>query len=434
MSAANPEAAAVAGLKERLFHDVRGRLSTHPAPDGGADRREWGRAVIAGALRDLAEEELRAGRTPPARSAEEQAARYVWDALFGLGGLQPLLDDPEVENINCNGCDVVHVRRADGSRQQVRPVAATDAELVDLIRTVAARGTSGERRLDRGSPAVSVELPDGSRLFAVLDISRRPAIAIRRHRYRDVTLAELERLGTIDPRVRALLAAAVKAPLNIVVSGGTAAGKTTLLRALCAEIPPAERLVTIEDAYELGLGREHRIHPDVVELQARDPNTEGAGAVPLAKLTRWALRMSPDRVIVGEVRGSEGLPMVQAMSQGNDGSMSTVHASTSAGALLRLATYLMRAEGVSLTTANLMLSGAIHLVAHLDTRADGARVVTSIREVVGADGDHVISNEIIRPAPDASHTGRGGVPGAPIRATTMDKLASAGFTPELMAD
>lgn len=408
-----------------LHNAVRLRLADQPYPPDGVDRREWGHAVISASLDAYAQGELRAGRTPPDPGSERDAARQVWDDLFGLGGLQRLLDDPDIENINCNGCDHVHVRRADGTRERVAPVAASDGELVGLLRTVAARSGAEERRLDRGSPAVSVELPDGSRMFAVIGISRRPSVAIRRHRYRDVTLAELERLGTVSPYVRGLLAAAVMARRNILVSGGTAAGKTTLLRALAAEIPPADRLITIEDAYELGLDRDEQAHPDVVALQAREPNIEGEGAVPVAGLTRWALRMAPDRVIVGEVRGSEALPMVQAMSQGNDGSMSTIHASSSRGALLRLATYLVPAEHLSLAAANLMIAGAVHLIVHLDTAADGTRVVSSVREVVDADGDQVVSNEVIRPG-NAGHPL--GVPGAPLRSETAAALAAAGFT------
>ena len=413
-------------LVEWLRHETRRRISAQPSPPDGADRREWGLAIIAAALDDRARRALRAGRPPADPAAEQRAARRVWDDLFGLGGLQPLLDDPDIENINCNGADSVHIRRADGSREQAPAVASSDAELLDLIRTVVARSGAEERRLDRGSPAVSVELADGSRLFAVVDLARRPLVSIRRHRHRDVTLAKLERLGTVTLAVRELLSAAVRARLNIVISGGTSAGKTTLLRALSAEIPADERLVVIEDTYELGLDRDRGAHPDAVALQAREPNIEGKGGVALAELTRWALRMSPDRVIVGEVRGGEALPMLQAMSQGNDGSLSTIHASGSGAALLRLATYLLRAEHLSLAAANLMIAGAVHLVVHLDARPDGHRAITSVREVVGAHGDQVISNEIIQPGSD----GRG-VPGAPPRTDTAMKLVAAGLNTDV---
>lgn len=397
-----------------------GRGSGMPA---GADRREWGRAVIAAALEEQAQQALRAGRPPANPIIEREAANRVWNEMFGLGALEELLADPDIENIHCNGCDNVHVRRADGSRQQVAPVASSDAELVELVRTVIARSGAEERRLDRASPAVSAELPDGSRLFAVT-LARRVSVSIRRHRHRDVTLADLERLGTITRPLRGLLAAAVRARFNIVISGGTAAGKTTLLRALASEISPSERLVTVEDTFELNLDQA-AAHPDTVALQAREPNLEGRGGITLAEVTRWALRMAPDRVIVGEVRGREAAPMIQAMSQGNDGSLSTIHSSSSSTAFLRLAACLLEAEQIAhlnLPEVNLLIAGAVHLVVHISARPDGTRTVTSIREVVDADGPRIVSNEIIRPGRD----GRA-APGAPIRSATVAALAAAGY-------
>jgi Flp pilus assembly CpaF family ATPase len=343
---ARPDAAA-ARLRERLRESLAEQLPPRVDAEQRATgspidvrrSREIAQRIVDDATRLHSEAELMANRPLVPAEAERQVAEQVLDALFGLAGLQPLLDDPQIENINVNGYDRVFVRYATGERAQLGPVGESDAELVDLVRELAARSGVEERRFDRGSPAVSLQLPDGSRLFAVMALTDggRPSISIRRHRFLTVTLAELRRLGMLDERVRAFLAALVRARKNVLVTGGTAIGKTTLLRGLACEIDPAERLVTIEDAFELGLDKDPARHPDVVALQAREPNIEGEGAVSQAELVRWALRMSPDRVIVGEIRGPEVVPMCNAMSQGNDGSMATVHASSSRIAFARLA-------------------------------------------------------------------------------------------------
>jgi Flp pilus assembly CpaF family ATPase len=179
-------------------------------------------------------------------------------------------------------------------------------------------------------PRLSLRLPDGSRLFAVMSVSRRPLVSIRRHPLADYSLADLVANATLDAPLAAVLAAIVRARCNVVVSGGANTGKTQTLRALAKAIPPYERLVTIEDAFELDLDADPLAHPNVAALQAREPNIEGQGAVDMAELVRWGLRMNPSRVIVGEARGAEVIPLLNAMSQGNDGSIATIHASSSA--------------------------------------------------------------------------------------------------------
>ncbi|WP_239340891.1 CpaF family protein, partial [Frankia sp. CiP3] len=353
----------------------------------------------------------------PSAEVEAQVHQAVLDGLFGLAGLQPLLDDPDIENININGADQVFVRYADGRRERRDPVAASDAE---LIRTVAARVGIEERRFDRAAPRLSMQLPDGSRMFAVMSVVGRPSVSIRRHRYQQVSLADLVGMGTISHELEGFLSAAVRARLNMLICGATNIGKTTFLRALAAQIPPSERIITIEDNLELDLHR-LRVHDDVVALQSREANVEGEGEVTLAELVRWALRMSPDRVIVGESRGAEVIPMLNAMSQGNDGSMTTLHASSSAGAFLKVATYAAQApERLSLEATNLLVASAVHLVIYLGYATNGARVVSSIREVTGADGLLVSSNEVWRPGAD----GRA-VPGAPPQPATAAALQAA---------
>ena len=392
-----------------------------------ADEQALGRQLIAEAMERRARAAVTSGQAVMSPSAEDELARNTFDALFRLNRLQRLLDDPDIENINANGCDVVWVRYADGRRTQVEPIAESDDELEEMLRTAAARTGIGERRFDRGSPRLSLQLPDGSRLFALMAVAARPCLSIRRHRYLRITPDDLIGMGTLDLALREFLRAAMLARKSCIICGGAGVGKTTLLRAMAADISPAERLVTIEDSLELGLDRFGDLHPDVVALEAREPNLEGEGGVSLAELVRWALRMSPDRVIVGEARGEEVLALLNAMSQGTDGSMATLHASSSRGAFSKLATYAVQApERLPLEATNLLVANAVHFVIYL--AQDGERrFVSSIREVVDAEGPMVVSNEIFR-------TGPGGraVPGVPLRDETLDQLIAVGFDPGLL--
>jgi Flp pilus assembly CpaF family ATPase len=281
-------------------------------------------------------------------------------------------------------------------------------------------------------------------------VAARPAVSIRRHRFADLSLDDLCAMGALDHGLRTLLAAAVRARKNIVVSGAMNSGKTTLLRALAAEIDPRERIVTIEQAFELGLDTGSSRHPDMVALEARPANVEGAGRIPVGDLVRRSLRMNAERVIVGEVLGDEVLPMLNAMSQGRSGSMCTIHAESSAGVFRRIASYAIQApERLPLDATNLLIAGALHFVVHLDSemydelevsqmpdrwddsvtdfpaRGSRARFVASVREVVDAEGVQVVSNEIYRPGPD-----RRAVPSAPLRPDTMDELRRFGYEPE----
>jgi Flp pilus assembly CpaF family ATPase len=426
----------VTGLTGRISAEVAHRLSAEAGlrqPSGvlastvvdEVDRAVLGRTLIAEALQAETAAALREGRPVLDSEDEDKVANEVFASLFAMAGFQTYLEDPSIENINANGADEVFVRYADGARERVSPVASSDTELIDLVRTLAARVGVGERRFDLASPRLSLQLPDGSRLFAVMAVTGRPCVSIRRHRFMKVTLSDLVRLGTLDTGLSEFLAACVIARKNLLITGGTGAGKTTMLRALCAEIDPSERLVTIEDALELGLDRDREAHPDAIAMQAREPNVEGEGEVSQAELVRWALRMSPDRVMVGEIRGAEVIPMCNAMTQGNDGSMATVHASSSKGAFSRLATYAIQApERLPLEATNLMVAGAVDFVVHLGVDVQGQRTVSSVREVIDAEGSLISSNEIFRPGP----AGRA-VRGVPLRAESFDDLIAAGFDP-----
>lgn len=398
-------------------------------PLQGAARSQRIGQLIEQLLDEVSTHRLRSGDRPLETGTRQSLAGQLRAGLAGLGMFEQLLTDPDVENISCNGADRVWVRYADGRNVQVAPVAGSDAELVEWVRQ-AVSGLDGgqERRFDRGHPVVSAQLPDGSRLHAVTDVGRRVYVSLRRFRMRQASLAGLRRAGTIDARVQAVLAAAVRARLNIVIAGGTVLGKTTLLRALAAEIPAEQRVITVEDAFELGL---EQCLPDVAALQSREPNVEGVGGFDAAQLVRSALRMSPDRVIVGEVRGGEVIPMLLAMAQGCDGSMGTIHASDSAQALLKLGMYAAQAaEPMTLDASALLIASAVHLVVHLDfVPGTRTRVVASIREVTDADGPRVASNEIFRPR-TSDH--RAVLAAGAVSDRVADRLIAAGLDPRVL--
>jgi pilus assembly protein CpaF len=393
-----------------------------------ADQRQYGRQLINRRLERYAKEQLEQGVEPLTFEDESALAQAIHDALFGLGALQRLLDDESIENIDANGHADVWITRSDGSKERAPAIADNDEELVDTLRMTAARVGLTERRFDNGSPSLNLQLPDGSRLFAVMAVTSKPSVAIRRHRFPKVFLDDLVGLGSIDVALREFLAAAVRARKNFIVCGGVDAGKTTLLRAMLNEVGPEERIVTIEDNLELGLDRYPDLHPDVVALEAREENVEGEGEIDLATLVRWGLRMNPDRVIVGEVRGHEVIPMLNAMSQGNDGSMCTIHANSSLSAFSKLAMYAVQApERLNLEATNLMVANAINFVVHIGTAAGGGeggmrRYVASVREIAGAEGPLVMSNEIFMPGYD-----KRAVPGAPLRDSTLTDLQAVGF-------
>lgn len=402
---------------ERVRRSVAGRL-----PLALDDERELARSVIVGHLDVLAGEHLANGFEPLDEEEESELVEAALAKVLGLGRIQPLLDHPDVNDIHIRGCASTHLKMTDGRRVAAAPVVDTDEELVELIRIAATRMGRSEHRFDAANPELNLQLPDGSRLFATMEVSSRPSVIIRKHRFELSSLAEMEERGLVDQSLAEFLAAAVRAKRNMIIAGGTGSGKTTMLRALLNEVPSSDRIVTIEDAYELGLDRFEELHPDYDMLQSRPANIEGRGAVTIADLTRMALRMDPDRVVVGEVRGGEAFPMLMAMSQGNNGSMCTMHADSTRTVFPKLAAYVSMAEtGLPVETVNLLIATALHLVIHID-HIDGVRRVVSIREVVDADGARIVSNEVFKPGLD----GRA-VPGYPLRDGTLAMLEAHGF-------
>jgi pilus assembly protein CpaF len=312
--------------------------------------------------------------------ARAQLVAMVAERSFGLGPLEPLLGDPAVDEVMVNGPGAVWVER--GGRVERAAVAfGSEAELRHAIeRILAPLG----RRVDEASPLVDARLPDGSRVNVVIPplALDGPILTIRRFRRRGFSADELVEAGTLNPPLRDFLARCVRARLNLLVSGGTGSGKTTTLSALSAFIPEGERIVTVEDAAELRLQQPH-----VVRLESRPANLEGRGEVTIRGLVRNALRMRPDRIVVGEVRGAEALDMLAAMTTGHDGSLSTVHAGSPEEAVRRVETLALMADvGLPHAAVREQVADAIDVVVHQARMRDGARRVTAVAEVVRVAG------------------------------------------------
>jgi pilus assembly protein CpaF len=401
-----------------VAHEEAGRGRFSPA-----DERALARKLVTDELRKLASSAYADGRVPLDEPTEAKITAAVLDRIHGLARLQPLLDDPEIRDIHISGAQRVWLNLRDGTKVRGPAVADSDEDLVELISTAARRIGRSERRWDHAHPELNLQLPNGDRLHALMAVSGRPTVTIRRHDFDIHRVSQLVELGVCDGLTASFLSAAVRARANIIVAGGTGTGKTTTLRCLINEIPSDERLITVEDSLEIGLERFEDLHPDHETLEAREANTEGVGSFSLAELVRSALRMDPQRVIVGEVRGAEVLPMLLAMSQGNDGSMCSIHADSSKGVFGRLAMYAaMTPERLVPDVTNLLVANAVDLIAHLGW-VNGERRVTSVRQVVGAvEGGQVVSNELWRP--DASGSG---VPAAPPTPEFAAQLEAHGF-------
>jgi pilus assembly protein CpaF len=306
----------------------------------------------------------------------EELCERVLRLATGLGPLEPLLADPAVDEVMVNGPESVWVERA-GRLEPAGVAFSGEAELLHAIeRVLAPLG----RRVDEASPLCDARLADGSRVNVVIPplALSGPCLTIRRFRRRGFSLADLVDNGTLNPELADFLSACVRARASILVSGGTGSGKTTTLGALSGALPPGERIVTIEDAAELKLRQPH-----VVRLEARPPNLEGRGEVTIRQLVRNALRMRPDRIVVGEVRGAEALDMLMALNTGHEGSLTTVHANSPPDALRRVETLaLMAGVGLPHSAVREQLASALQLVVHQARGPDGRRRIEAIAEVV----------------------------------------------------
>jgi pilus assembly protein CpaF len=380
-------------LTDSAAESIGQRLSERALlrPDPGDEAQAW---TI---LKDLVEKENRKrvfeqGGSSLSSGEQESIKTQIYDGLFRLGPLQHHIDDPEVEEVICNGASTGFVIRSGGRKEEIDTGIADDDELRALMVRAAARVG---RRLDEASPSVDVHLPSG-RLHAVIPpLVPQPCLTIRVQRLAAESLADLVSLGTLPDEAARFLAAAVAGGLNVLVSGGTGSGKTTTLHALGREIPEWERLVTIEETPELQLDE---VLKDCVALTARFANMEGLGSIKIRDLVRLSLRMRPSRIIVGEVRGEEALDMLSAMNTGHDGSACSLHANSARKALTKLRIYtLMAEEGLGPQVANEIIAETINLVVHLRSdHRSGRRVVESIVEVDGIAEGRVLTSEIFR--------------------------------------
>ena len=326
---------------------------------------------------------------PMAQRDRENLVDEILNEVYGLGPIEPLLRDPDISDILVNNARQVFVER-NGKLEPAPVIFRDDAHLLQIIDRIVSKVG---RRVDESSPMVDARLPDGSRVNAIIPplALDGPVLSIRRFGRSPLQVDDLVRVGALTQQMSDLLRAMVRARLNIVIAGGTGSGKTTLLNCLSSFIPDNERIVTIEDSAELQLQQTH-----VVRLETRPSNIEGRGEVTARDLVRNALRMRPDRIVIGEVRGAESLDMLQAMNTGHDGSLATIHANTPRDTLGRLEMMLQLA-GLSLPVSAMrqQISMAVDVIVQTNRMPDGSRRVTSVTEVAGMEGETVLLQELI---------------------------------------
>jgi pilus assembly protein CpaF len=350
--------------------------------------------------------------------------RQIGDSVLGLGPLEPFVKDPEVTEIMVNNWDTIYVERA-GKLYWTGVKFHDEGQLRRTIDKIVAKVG---RRVDESSPYVDARLPDGSRVNAIIPplAIDGPALTIRKFAADPYQTEDLVQFGTLSPGTAQFLDACVRGKVNILVTGGTGAGKTTTLNVLSSYIPDDERIITIEDAAELRLQQPH-----VVRLEHRPPNIEGKGEVTIRDLVRNALRMRPDRIVVGEVRGGEALDMLQAMNTGHDGSITTIHCNSPRDALSRLETVvLMSGMELGVRAIREQISSALHLIVHQARLKDGTRRVTHITEIVGMEGDVITLQDIFlfdwSAGVDENGHFKGRLKATGLRPSFLDKLQDRG--------
>jgi pilus assembly protein CpaF len=343
-------------------------------------------------------EQLALDRTPLTRDERRQLVREITDDILGYGPLEPLLRDDSITEVMVNGADRIYVERS-GKIERAGVTFVDDAHLLRIIDKIVSQVG---RRVDEASPMVDARLPDGSRVNAIIPplSLRGPTLTIRKFSRDPYTMDDLINFGTVTPKAAHFLAACVQGKLNVLISGGTGTGKTTTLNALSAYVPGDERIVTIEDAAELQLQQEH-----VITLEARPANIEGQGEVKIRELVRNALRMRPDRIIVGEVRGAETLDMLQAMNTGHEGSLTTIHANSPRDALARLETLVLTA-GVDLPLRAIreQVASAFDVLVQITRLVDGSRRLSHVTEVLRMESDVITLQDIFLARPPDEET------------------------------
>ncbi|WP_233582813.1 CpaF family protein [Candidimonas sp. SYP-B2681] len=368
-------------------------------------------------------------RLPITQHEQAQMTDEILNDMFGIGPIEPLLRDDSVNDIMVNGPDKVYVER-NGKLTLTELKFRDHAHLVNVAQRIAA---AVGRRVDESSPMVDARLADGSRVNVVMPPLALDgvSISIRKFSRSNLTLQRLAGCGSMSPAMSKVLQIAAACRLNIVISGGTGSGKTTLLNAISHFIDPTERIVTIEDAAELQLQQPH-----VVRLETRPANIEGANAVTQGDLIRNALRMRPDRIILGETRGAEAFDVLQAMNTGHDGSMTTLHANTPRDALVRLESMVMMANGnLPLYAIRRQVASAVHMVVQIERMRDGVRRVTSISELMGMEGDVIVTQDLFRFNFEASTLGgevQGSYDSAGLRPAFSERVRYYGLEAQLL--
>ena len=377
-------------------------------------------------VRSVLTEVLAQDETPMSVGERAKVAQEIADDILGYGPLEPYLRDQEVTEVMVNGADTIYVERA-GRVYRVEGRFLDDAHLRRTIDKIVGRVG---RRVDESSPMVDARLPDGSRVNAIIPplAVDGSVLTIRKFSAEPYTVEDLISCGTLSTATAEFLSRCVEGRLNILVSGGTGAGKTTTLNVLSSFIPNDERIVTIEDAAELQLQQDH-----VVRLEARPPNIEGKGEVRIRDLVRNSLRMRPDRIVVGEVRDSAALDMLQAMNTGHDGSICTVHSNSPRDALSRIETMVtMAGAELPLRAIREQVASAMDLVVHQARFRDGSRHITSVSEVVGMEGDVITMQDLFvfdfQAGYDEAGHPLGKLKSTGLRPKFLDKLAAAGIT------
>ena len=403
-----------------LQDKVQGRLLAKLSPTADTGNvAEVRRALEQIVAATLAEEQI-----PLSRSERAQLFERIVANILGYGPLEPLLADDSITEILVNGPDQVYVER-NGMLEEIDVRFRDTTAVMHIIdRIVAPLG----RRVDESSPMVDARLPDGSRVNVIIPPLSLdgPCISIRKFAKAVFSGEDLIRVDTLTPEMLELLRACVGARLNIVISGGTSSGKTTLLNVLSSFLPNRERIVTIEDAAELQLNQRH-----VIRLEARPANVEGRGQITIRQLVINALRMRPDRIVVGEVRGGEALDMLQAMNTGHDGSMTTAHSNTPRDTLSRVETMtLMAGMELPLRAVREQIASAFDLIVHLDRLVDGKRKVVKVTEVQGMEGDVIVLQDIFQFVQTGVENGRvqGHFTARGVRPKFMEKIEAAGIS------
>ncbi len=416
-------------IAEELAAQSNRRERDGSVPMDDVDRRQLARAVVQRELDLRTREAMRLGEPPMPDGERAELVDRVMDQVFAaLPGLEQFLDETDAVNIHVQGCRHVSVERLDGTRTRHPSPFATHAELIDLVAHAARRAGTVEKEFNYSHPMLHLTLPDGSRLTANAWIGAEPYLTIRRHPLVDQSLADLRDRGMFDEGVRTLLAAAVRARMNILFAGGQGDGKTTLMRAAAHEARPDERTLVLEAEPELHLDRLPERHPEALTLCERPANMEGGGAITLADLAWHAKRLTPDRIIVGEVLGDEVIPMLEAMSQGIRGSMCTIHAESSAAVFPRLPVYA-RSRGRDWNSGDVfqLAALALDLIVFVARDREGRRVVAEVRHVDRYDSStgQVISDAWLVPDPATGRAVRASV----IPVQHLDPLVEHGYNP-----